>query len=200
MMTFRFPLVATGLALILSGPALAQAVANSPAPNASAPPTEQRRVERRVMVIDGSQPGQPYGLGRAFGNVSPEGRALLLDAMRANQESERLALSKARDEVNRLIAADRLDVAAVRRAMAEERRLVSEQQARRQEAMLGVLPKLSLADRKAFAEDAMRGRENVDARADAWRKWADDLRARVRDVPPPPPLPAPPAPPSSSSI
>jgi uncharacterized membrane protein len=152
------------------------------------------------MVIDGSQPGQPYGLGRAFGNVSPEGRALLLDAMRANQESERLALSKARDEVNRLIAADRLDVAAVRRAMAEERRLVSEQQARRQEAMLGVLPKLSLADRKAFAEDAMRGRENVDARADAWRKWADDLRARVRDVPPPPPPPAPPAPPSSSSI
>ncbi|WP_448580364.1 hypothetical protein [Thermaurantiacus sp.] len=191
MKTLRWSLLAT--ALILSGPAVAQVAATSPAPNASAPPAEPRRVERRVMVVDGT-PG-----GYSFGNVSPEGRAMLLDALRANQEADRLALRKARDEVNRLIAADRLDLAAVRRAMAEERKLVSDQQARRQEAMLAVLPKLSEADRKAFAEAAMRGRENVDARADAWRKWADDVRARLRDVPPPPPPPAPPAR-SSSSI
>lgn len=187
-MTYRpVRLVSLTLAAVLAGPALAQAAA-PPSP----PPSGERRVERRVMVVDGT-PG-----GYAFGNVSPEGRAMLLDAMRTNQEADRLALSRARDEINRLIAAERLDVAAVRRAMAEERKLVSEQQARRQEAMLGVLPKLSQADRKAFAQDAMRGRENVNARADAWRKWADDFRARMPNVPPPPPPPAPPAPPSSS--
>lgn len=176
------PFLLGGLMVVLAGPAFAQAAAPASTP-------EPRKVERRVVVVDGSQRAS------AFGKVSPEGRALLLDAMRANQEADRLALAKARDEVNRLVGADRLDVAAVRRAMAQERRLVSEQQERRQEAIIGVLPKLSAADRKAFAEDAMRGRENLDARAVAWRKWADDVRAGAA-IPPPPPPPVPPVPPS----
>lgn len=183
MTLFPDRILAFTLALALAGPALAQAGAPVP----PAPPSEPKRVERRVMLVDGRRGGP------AFPNMSAEGRALLLDAMRANQETDRVALRRARDEVNRLIAAERLDVAAVRRAMAEERRLVAEQQARRQEAMLGVLQKLSPADRKAFAEDAMRGRENVDARADAWRKWAEEVRAGAR-VPPPPPPPLPPSP------
>ncbi|WP_448582392.1 hypothetical protein [Thermaurantiacus sp.] len=58
------------------------------------------------------------------------------DALRSSTPEKWAALRTARDRVNVLIAADRLDVPALRRAMEEERRLVDQQQVRRQAALL----------------------------------------------------------------
>jgi hypothetical protein len=54
--------------------------------------------------------------------------------------------------------------------MAEERRLVDAQHARRQAALLEAFQKLSAADRKAFAERALRGRAMAEERAAEWRR------------------------------
>jgi hypothetical protein len=75
--------------------------------------------------------------------------------------------------------------------MADERRLVDQQHAARQAAMLEAMQKLSVADRKAFAADAMRGRRDIEARTEAWRKWAEEYRRRMKDMPPPPAPPTP---------
>jgi hypothetical protein len=173
------------LAAALAGPVLAQA-APPPPPAPPGPGVEQRR-EVRIYKMD-----RRDGM---FGDVSPEGRKLLSDALRANRPEDRAQVQAVRDRINALIAAERLDVPALRRAMADERRIVDEQHARRQAALLEAVGKLTPADRKAFAEDAMRGRRQAEARADEWRRWADEYRRRMKDMPPPPMPPAPPAPP-----
>lgn len=169
-------LLAAVLACALAAPALAQTPPPPPAgPQAGPEPGTMRmhRMERR----------------QAFGSVSPEGRKVLADAMRA-AKADRAAIIAQRDRINALIAADRLDVPALRRAMEEERRLVDQQHARRQAAMLAAVQKLSAEDRKAFAADARQGRAMAEGRAAEWRKWAEEYRRRMRDMPPPPP-PAP---------
>lgn len=172
-------------AALLAAPALAQA--SPPPPQPPAPPA----------ATPGKGPRHALGGPRMFGNVSEEGRALLSAALRSSTPEDRAALRAARDRVNALIAADRLDVPALRRAMDEERRLVAQQQARRQAALLEAVQKLSLADRRAFAADAGKGRRKAERRAAEWRAWAEAYRQRLRDMPPPPPPPAPPAPPAS---
>jgi hypothetical protein len=122
-------------------------------------------------------PPQPQ---MAFANVSPEGRALLRQAMAAGQQ-DRAALRASRDRVNALIAADRLDVAALGKAMAEERAIVDRQQSARQSALLAALQQMSTADRKAFAADAQRGRERAERRIMRWQGG--------NGAPPPPPPP-----------
>lgn len=115
-------------------------------------------------------PPPPYGgmerYGRMFGSVSPEGREILTQAMReqANKE-ERLKLKTTRDRIGTILEAEKLDSAALKRAMDEERALVNAQHARRQTAMLAAFQKLTPADRKAFVADARRGRDRVERRA-----------------------------------
>jgi len=169
-------LTLTLLAGLLAAPALAQTPPPPPGAQAGPEPGAMRayRMERR----------------QAFGNVSPEGRRVLAEAMRMSKE-DRTAIVAQRDRINALIGADRLDVAALRRAMDEERRLVDQQHARRQAAMLAAVQKLSPEDRKAFAADARAGRAMAEGRAAEWRKWAEDYRRRMRDMPPPPPPPPP---------
>jgi hypothetical protein len=60
--------------------------------------------------------------------------------------------------------------------------------------MLAAFQKLSAEDRKAFAADARQGRAMAEGRAEEWRRWAGELRNRMRDMPPPPPPPAAPPP------
>ena len=120
-----------------------------------------------------------------FANVSPEGRKLLSEAMRANNQEHRRALRDARNQVNELVAADRLDVPALRQAMEAERRLVDASHARRQAALLAALQKLSVEDRKAFAAEATRGRASVEARTAEWRKRADEILRQIRGNQPP---------------
>jgi Spy/CpxP family protein refolding chaperone len=167
------------LTLALAAPALAQAT--PPAP--PAPGTEVRR-GMRAHKFDHRE--------AMFGNVSPEGRTILSEAMRTGRPEDRAQVQAARDRINSLIGADRLDMAALRKAMAEERALVDAQHARRQAALLEAVGKLSPADRKAFAEDAMKGRRQAEARAHAWRRWAEEYRRRMKDMPPPPMPPLPP--------
>ncbi|MFN3371612.1 MAG: periplasmic heavy metal sensor [Sphingomonadaceae bacterium] len=157
----------------LAAPALAQNPPPPPAGAQAAPepgPTRVYRMERRM----------------GFGNVSPEGRKVLVEAMRMSKE-DRAAIIAQRDRINELLAADRLDVAALRRAMEAERRLVDHHHARRQAAMLDAFQKLSAEDRKAFAADARRGRAMAEGRTEEWRRWAEEIRRRMRDLPPPPP-------------
>lgn len=118
-------------------------------------------------------PGKgPHAVPLMFPNVSSEGRALLRQAM-ATSEADRAAVRAARERVNALIAADRLDVAALGKAMAEERALVDRQQAARQSALLVALQQMSAADRQAFAEDARRGRDRMEKRVMRWRTAPD---------------------------
>lgn len=160
-----FTLKSTGvaLALALAAPVVAQA----------APPHPP--VGRDVLIHRFS-PGMKgfHGMDR-FEGMSAEGRAVLREAMRPQQTpQEREAVRAARQRVLNLLAADRLDVAAVRRAQAAERELVLKQHERQQEAMLAAYQKLSLADRKVFAgsmrdreermlESLKRARERIDA-------------------------------------
>jgi Spy/CpxP family protein refolding chaperone len=104
---------------------------------------------------------------RAFPSLSPEGRKIMMDAMRETRgESDRTDVRAARDRVGTVLSADKLDVNALRQAMDAERKLVDAQQQRRQEAMIAAFQKLSAADRKAFVADAKAG--------------ADRMRARIR--------------------
>lgn len=167
-------LMAALLAGVLSAPALAQTPPPPPAAGAA-----QALPERPPM----RGPGRAER-GRAFGNMSPEGRQKLAEAMRAAR-MDRTEIIAQRDRINALIEADRLDVAALRRAMAEERRLVDQQHARRQEAMLSALQAMRVEDRKAFAASAREGRARAEGRAEAWRNWADRERPRRGDGPPP---------------
>ena len=140
-------LKATAVALLLSAtaPTLAQSVPPVP-PLTPMPPAPHVKINS----------GHP----RMFVELSPQGREIMREAMKAGYDRDsKKAIKAARDRVLALIAADKLDVAAIRKAQAEERNLVMQKHARSQEAMLNAYQRLSLADRKAFAE-SMRDRED----------------------------------------
>lgn len=141
-------------------------------------------------------PGEWGGMGGVLSGLTPEGRKTLADAMRETRRPENDSLDTARDKVLQILEADRLDVAALRRAMGEEHRLGEAQQQRRQEAMLGAFQKLSPRDRQAFAT-AMRSehfkmeqrRKDMDTRMSKMReRWAKrGGQPGGPDMPPPPP-------------
>lgn len=153
------------VALVLAGGAQARP---QPAEAAGAPDARTLRLHRGPM----------------FGAVSPEGRQILGEAMRAVTREDRAALVAARDRINALVAADKLDLRAVGQAMEAERRMVDAGHAKRQAALLAALPRLSQEDRQAFAEDARTGRDNMEARAAQWRKRLEANRARMGDARP----------------
>lgn len=144
-------------AALLAAPAIAQTAPSAAPvpPGADAPRRDGARAVPR---------------GAMFPNVSPEGRAILRETLREGSPEDRAALMAARDRINSLVGAERLDVAALKRAMDDERRLVDSHHAKRQANMLAAIQKLSPADRKAFAEDARNARARVEARTSQWRK------------------------------
>lgn len=158
---------------VLTAPVLAQ---TAPTAATSAAPAAQQQKPERVRPVHRPR-------GPMFGNVSPEGRKVLMEAMRG-ANTDRGAIHASRDRVNTVIGADKLDVAALKRAMDDERRLVDAQQAKRQDAMLVAVQKLSVADRKAFAADAMKAREGVEKRTAEWRKRAQERRNVTKPVTP----------------
>lgn len=96
-------------------------------------------------------------------NLSPAGRRIMRDAMRIERsDADRAALTAARQRVLGLLEADRLDMAALRRAMAEERRLADKRQQQRQEEMLDAFGRLSTEDRKVFAAGMREQHERVE--------------------------------------
>ena len=149
-----FGIRALAIAGLLAAPALAQTSA--------------------MPVMPFEMRGGPHGKPM-FGSVSPEGKAVLRQAMRDQASPEdRAKLRTARDQVAIVLSAETLDTRALKRAMDEERKQVDAQQARRQAGMLAAFQKLSTADRKAFVEDARRGRDRLEemVRGDSERQRA----------------------------
>lgn len=149
--TLSFAAAAT--AALLAVPAFAQTPPAAAQPNTTP--------QGRPMMRDGQQ-GQHPRMHGMFANMSPEGRKLMINSMRSTHDAPQQAqLKAARDRVNQLVAADRLDAAALTRAMDDERRLVDGQHVRRQQALVAALQKLSPEDRKAFAAASQMGRERM---------------------------------------
>lgn len=164
---------------LLATPVFAQSAPPAPAAPAAQTQAAPQKPERvRPVHVQGK-----HMRGPMFKNMSPEGRKILMEAMRGASE-DRGAIQASRDRVNAAIGADRLDVTALKRAMDDERRLVDAQQVKRQQAMLTAVQKLSVEDRKAFAADAMKARANVEKRTAEWRKRAEERRNSAKPVTP----------------
>lgn len=107
--------------------------------------------------------GGPHG--RMFGAMSDAGRATMMSAMRsADARADKDAMRAARDRMLDVLEAPRLDVAALRAAMEDEREASNAVRVRHQAAMLQGFQQLSLDDRKAFVADARAMRERMDER------------------------------------
>ena len=171
-MTMNLPLIAAVAGALVAMPAVAQtAPPATPAPQGMAAGPDARG----PLPPRGPRKAYPRGM---FRNMSPEGRKLMIDAMRPLADpQQRAQLKAARDRVNSLLVADKLDSTALARAMDDERRLVDAQHARRQQALLGALQKMSAEDRKAFAAASQMGREQMADRLKRYRVGNGPTRA-----------------------
>jgi Spy/CpxP family protein refolding chaperone len=145
---------------------LAATLLAAPAAAQSAPPAQPSAA---ATAAEPQVRHMQMGRGMMFPSVSPEGRAILRETMRGDP-ADRQAIRAARDRINGLVGAERLDTVALKREMDAERRLVDSHHAKRQASMLAAIQKLSPADRKAFAADARRGRDRVEMRMRQWRE------------------------------
>ena len=173
MTPFTLKAAGAALALAIAAPAFAQ---TPPAPPAHPEP-------KRDVIIHRMSPGMKsfHHMDR-FEGMSAEGRAALREAMKPRHSpQDREAVRAARQRVLDLIAAERLDVAAVRRAQAAERELVVKQHERQQEAMLAAYQKLSLADRKAFAAGMRDREERMLESIKKARERIDEMEKRMRE-------------------
>lgn len=166
-------------ALLLAAPALAQTPPAPPAPPAAG---DMRGHHGRMMGH------------RMFPSMSEAGRATIREAMMAgdDRKASRQKVEAAREKLLAALAADRLDMAAVKRAMDEERAVAQAGRDARQAAMLAAFQKLSAEDRKAFAADSRAMKDRMGKRMAEWRERWQQRRGHGGprgDMPPPPPAP-----------
>lgn len=139
----------------------------------------------------GKQGGQKRMGGRKqmFASLSPAGQTIMRNAMKSvDNKADRTAVKTARDAILAALNADKLDVAALKRAMESERSAAESMHNKRQAALLGAYQKLSLADRKALVAEAREMRARMDARmAKGGRPRHGDGMDGMDDMPPPPP-------------
>ncbi len=125
-----------------------------------------------------------------FAGMSPEGMAIMGKAMKRDR-SNTADIMKARRHVLELISAERIDIDAIRRAQAVERKLVMEKHARAQEKMLRAYQQLSLEDRRVFAEGMrlreermlrymQNARERMEKQREQFQKQYELIRERPR--------------------
>jgi uncharacterized membrane protein len=129
-------LIALSFSLLLATPALAQ----------MPPPMQDTRPEHGKMMM-------PHG-GKMLDGMSTEGRKLVAVAMidrREKMKSHADARKAARDKVRAAMMADSFSAASLRAAFEDERKVAAEQQKDNHEHMIGLMGKLSNADRKIFA-------------------------------------------------
>jgi uncharacterized membrane protein len=127
--------------------------------------------------------------GRAmFPALSEAGRTMMMEAMRAggDRRTERQSVAAARDRMLTLLEADRLDTAALRQALDDERNAANASRERHQAAMLAGFTKLSVADRKAFVADARAMKTRMAARLQGWRGKRGHMPDDASPPPPPP--------------
>ena len=130
-----------------------------------------------------------------FGGLSPEGRAILAEAMaREDVPAHNAAIMRARTRVLELLAASELDIDEIEEAQEEERRLVMREHARAHARMRDAYEQLSASDRKAFAaavalrEARMRAQmaqakdrmERIDRLMEYQMRRVAEMRARER--------------------
>ncbi len=167
--------VSVGLLMSVAAPALAQA---------AAPVTPAVPVMRPLRDGHG---GMMHGRD-AFASMSEAGRATMREAMQAggDRKTDREAVRAARDRMLAVLDADRLDNAALKRAMEDERNAANSSRERHQAAMLTAFGKLSVADRKAFVADARAMKTRMETRMKDWRGRRGP-GGPGGDMPPPPP-------------
>ncbi len=124
-----------------------------------------------------------------FKGMSEPGRRTVMAAMRPDGPADRAdhdRVRMARDRMLQVLGADRLDPVALRRAMDDERDAANAMKARRQGALLQALQGLSLADRRAFVDDARAMRGRFEGRMKMFKRG---MHGRgMDDMPPPPPM------------
>lgn len=88
-----------------------------------------------------------------FADMSPQGMAIISEAMKRERiPANAREVARARQRVLDLLTQPRLDLDAIRKAQAEERKLAIQEHAVAQDRMLRAYRQLSLEDRRAFAE------------------------------------------------
>jgi Spy/CpxP family protein refolding chaperone len=182
MMIRNLRAAALGLLLAGAAPVLAQTpppVAPAAAPGMSAYPGKH-----------GGQRGGDRMGGGMFAGLSDAGKATMRDAMKAGGDprTEHEAVKAARDRMLTLLDADKLDTAALKRAMDDERRAAEASREKRQAAMLAGFTKLSVADRKAFVANARAMKTRMEQRMGKMHGGHGDMRGSGGDMPPPPPM------------
>jgi uncharacterized membrane protein len=91
--------------------------------------------------------------------LSPEGRKIIIADMqtgKAKLEASMASRKAARDKIRAAMIAEPFNAATLSTAFAEERALAATHQKDRNDHMIGMLGKLSAADRKIFAESTGR--------------------------------------------
>ena len=140
-------------------------------------------------------PPLPPQMGMAFGAMSEAGRTAMMAARRGDRDADRAdhdRVRTARDRMLGLLGAERLDAAALKRAMDDEREAANAMKARRQAALFTAFQSLSVADRKAFVEDARNLRHRVERRVERHMHRGMKLRGdhgMTTPIPPVPPQP-----------
>jgi Spy/CpxP family protein refolding chaperone len=167
--------LAAGLLVVAAVPAVAQ----------TPPPAGGQ------MMAGGMRHGGPGGWGNhaAFPSMSEAGRKTMMDAMQqgGDRKAERETVRAARDRMLTILDADRLDSAALKRAMDDERNAANASRERHQAAMLGAFGKLSVTDRKAFVTDSRAMKSRMEQRMQGWRAKRGMGGMDGGDMPPPPP-------------
>lgn len=172
-----FLLKSAGVAFLLSLSGLTHAQAAVPP---GARPDAERRAQHEAMMMQHES--------KRFGAMSAAGRTVMRDAMMAgDRRAAHMAVKAGRDQMMALLMADQLDVAALRRAMEAERAAADTMRAQHQAVMIAAFQKLSVADRKAFAQSARGLREKMAMRMEMRHMGPDG----ADDMPPPPPPPRP---------
>ena len=151
-----------GLLLAGAAPLLAQNVAAPIAPAAPAAPAAAAAASGdKAKMRHGPMHGGAMR-GGMFGGLSDAGRTVMRDAMQAGGDprADHAAVKAARDRMLVLLETDKLDTAALRRAMDDERKAAQLGHDRRQSGLLAGFSKLTAADRKLFVANArvMQGR------------------------------------------
>jgi Spy/CpxP family protein refolding chaperone len=157
--------------LLAAAPALAQTAAPAAPPAGATVPRGQVR----------DRPGGMHMMhGGMFKSLSPAGRATMREAMKgdmAARRAERDAVKAARDRMLAVLEAEKLDVAALKKAMTDERVAANAGRERMQASMAAAFAKLSLADRRAFVTEARQMRTRMEERMKGWKQHGggDDM-------------------------
>lgn len=164
MKTISMGAAALGL-LIAAMPVTAQQAPQTNAPPAASGAQDGQRGDTAYKRLRG------HRAERMFPSMSEAGHATMREAMSGsgNGRDDRQQIKAARDRMLTLLDAERLDSAALKRAMDEERTLANASRERRQAAMLTAFAKLSAADRKAFVADSRAMKSRMEERMEGWR-------------------------------